>query len=280
MKNEPLEPKPPPWLENTVWIWRHGKHYWKYILVFVVAFIICITLWSYARTRLFSVEDNGPLSPKTDQVEIDAAKESKDKVGQLTQPQKYLRKAEPTARSPEIHPPKPKAKKNTKPAPCPSRIRPSVSSMAEALRDQTGSSRVGTVKAMLARLPKDLNAKEISLLAGHALGSHRIDVLQLLVKNTQQKSLHPGEIAQILKNETGSSRGLCVLIISYYIKPPLTGAQAVGILGNETGSSRVNIIKHIAPLLRRPLSDSEVRNILKGTSGSSRTVATWYLFGK
>jgi len=172
---------------------------------------------------------------------------------------------------------KPVSVPDTKP---PRKVRQSVSIATSALRSETTSDRVRSVRALLMSLPKYLNAKEIALLAGSETTRHREQILELLVKRTKLGSLEPEDIPLVLGTETTNNRVDCIGIIAPFIRPPITGEQAAAILGSETTSHRVACLKPIAPLLKRPLSNSDVTRILRGTSTSDRTEAVKVLFGK
>ncbi len=161
-----------------------------------------------------------------------------------------------------------------------SEIRQAVSAFGAALRGETTRNRVRSVAALLKSLPEDLNAREIALLAGSETTSHREQILELLVKRTKSRSLDPEDIPLVLGSETTSNRVKCIRIIAPYIRPPITGKQAVAILGSETYTHRVGCLRPIAPLLQRPLSKSEVTSILRSTSTSDRSEAIKILFGQ
>jgi hypothetical protein len=157
-------------------------------------------------------------------------------------------------------------------------IREVVRIAESALRGQTMSSRVGSVDALLPSLPDDLNAKEVAVLTGGETMSTRKKIVELLVKRTRLRSLDAEDIPAILGTETMSSRVNQIRIIAPYIKPPITGSQAVAILGAETGSNRAACLRHIAPLLKRQISDTDVAKILGNISMSNRTEAIKILF--
>jgi len=152
-------------------------------------------------------------------------------------------------------------------------IRQSVSFSVTALKGETTSDRVRSVRALLISLPDDLNGKEIARLLDRETTTHREQILKLLVTKIRPRSLRAADIPEILGGETTSNRINCIEILAPYIEEPISGFAAAKILGSETYSHRVRALQPIAPLLKHPLSEEELAAILKGTSTTDRTQA-------
>lgn len=159
-------------------------------------------------------------------------------------------------------------------------IRPQTKSIISALKGQTGSSRVESIRIALPSIPSALNAAEISALLGNETGSSRLQALKILLSKTTENSLDASSAADIFGTEVGSTLASMIEETSTFIRRPISGLQANKMLKNAVGSTRANSIKSIAPLLESPLTEESVDLILGNLVGSSRTEATGHIFSK